>query len=148
MEEVILKHEHAMKALTQLQLAIQTLHNQPPEIYYSGLRDSVIKRFEFTIDTLQKFLKSYLVFEHGLNEDIMSPRNIFRYSLESEIVNQEQFEALIDAIEDRNRTSHTYNEKLAEIICQRIYTHESVMCNILKSFSVFQNKIMHNKKSS
>lgn len=145
MEEVVVKYEAAINANSQLSVSLEKLEINIDSLDYKQYRDSVIKRFEFTIDALHKFLKAYLVAEHGFDEDIMSPRNIFRFSLDSQIVANNQFTSLIRAIEDRNRTSHTYNEELAEVVCQRIYDHEKVMRIILDRFILQGNKVVFQK---
>jgi len=73
-------------------------------------RDSVIQRFEFTVElswkVLQKFLKA-----SGL-PDPLTPKNAIRDAARTKLVTDP--EAWIQFINDRNLSSHTYREDLAE----------------------------------
>lgn len=74
------------------------------------VRDSVIQRFEFTVELswkiLQKFLKN-----SGLSETL-SPKAIFREAALLGWVDDP--EAWIKFVDDRNLSSHTYRESIAE----------------------------------
>jgi nucleotidyltransferase substrate binding protein (TIGR01987 family) len=74
------------------------------------VRDSVIQRFEFTVELSWKALHRRLRFE-GLGDNL-SPKNIFREGAKLSLVQDP--EAWIQFIDDRNLSSHTYKEDLAE----------------------------------
>ena len=81
------------------------------------LRDAVIQRFEFTFELVWKSLQLYL--EHrGL--ECGSPRATLKKSFsEGLIQTPEDADAWLQMLDDRNLTSHAYDEALA----QRIYQH-------------------------
>ena len=83
------------------------------------MRDGIIQRFEYSIDSFWKFLKIYLETDRGMAIEPSSPRSVLRVSLTHQLVTQEEFKILEDCVSDRNLTSHTYNEKIAE----EIYAH-------------------------
>lgn len=91
-----------LKALAQLEKAA----GQPKDEF---VRDSVIRRFEFTHELAWKMLKLRLE-----QEDIFAktPRETMQASLEAGFI--EDGNAWTDLQKMRNMTSHTYNEELAE----------------------------------
>lgn len=91
-----------LKALAQLQQAA----SKPKDEY---VRDSVIRRFEYTHESAWKMLKLRLE-----QEDIFAktPRETMQASLEAGFI--EDGNAWTDLQKMRNLTSHTYNEELAE----------------------------------
>lgn len=78
-------------------------------------RDATIKRFEFTFEVVWKTLKLFL--EHQGHE-CNSPRGTIRKAFaEGLIATPEEADIWLRMLEDRNLTSHTYDEGLA----RRIY---------------------------
>ncbi|MCX6997903.1 MAG: nucleotidyltransferase substrate binding protein [Kiritimatiellaeota bacterium] len=82
------------------------------------LRDAVIQRFEFTFELVWKALQLYL--EHrGL--ECGSPRATLKNSFaEGLIATPDEADAWLQMLDDRNRTSHAYDEALARSIYQHI----------------------------
>lgn len=82
------------------------------------VRDAVIQRFEFTFELLWKSLQLYL--QH-LGYEANSPRRVLREAFEAGLIaNDEEGDSWMAMLEDRNLTSHTYDEALAEAVYQRI----------------------------
>ena len=78
-------------------------------------KDGVIQRFEFTFELLWKTLKIFLEYE-GIN--IKSPRESLKEAFRVGFIEDE--ETCLDMFEDRNLTSHIYDEKLSDEIYKRI----------------------------
>ena len=74
------------------------------------VRDSVIQRFEFTVELSWKVLQRYLK-SSGLVEPL-TPKNVFPEAAKLGIVKDP--EAWIKFVDARNLSSHTYKESLAE----------------------------------
>jgi len=78
-------------------------------------RDGVIQRFEFTVELLWKTLKVLLAYN---KVECTSPRDCvkkaFRYGL------IEDDDIVLDMLDDRNRSSHIYDEKTSREIFERI----------------------------
>lgn len=90
------------------------LYSKPkPQEEHILFRDDIIQRFEYTIDTLWKFLRDYIETIKGVPLAFISPREILRVALQTNTITEQEFELLSQMIKDRNLTSHTYNEKLA-----------------------------------
>ena len=80
------------------------------------IRDGVIQRFEFTYELSWKTTKEYLE-SIGLI-DINSPKLVFKEAFAQRLIEDETIWLLM--LNDRNKTSHIYNEKMANEIAERI----------------------------
>jgi nucleotidyltransferase substrate binding protein (TIGR01987 family) len=74
------------------------------------IRDSVIQRFEFTVELSWKVLQRHLR-SSGISE-VLTPKNTFREGARLGLINDP--EAWIRFVDARNLSSHTYKESLAE----------------------------------
>jgi nucleotidyltransferase substrate binding protein (TIGR01987 family) len=121
MEILITQQQVIKQSLETLSKSLKLIHDPCYQMLYEELRDSVIKRFEYSIDTFWKYLRVYLEIVHKVViGPVISPKAVFRAALNIQFITQEEFEDLLLVIDDRNLTSHTYNEELAEAISKRI----------------------------
>lgn len=134
MEALETRYLEITKALKRLNYALQCLKRDRESDEYDLIRDSVIQRFEFCTDTLWKFLKSYLEEELKIQLTVVSPRRVFRAVLDQKLIFDEEFEMCMRIVEDRNMTSHTYHEELAEEIVERVPEYYRVIQTIMKRF--------------
>jgi nucleotidyltransferase substrate binding protein (TIGR01987 family) len=82
------------------------------------IRDATIQRFEFTFEAVWKALKLYL---ERQGHECGGPRPTLKKAFtENLIPSPEEADRWLQMLEDRNRTSHAYNEILARQIHQRI----------------------------
>jgi nucleotidyltransferase substrate binding protein (TIGR01987 family) len=88
-------------------------------------RDSMIKRFEYCYDLTWKYLKQYLDTVHGI--EVSSPKKIYLECFSQNIITQDEVNQLLGAVDDRNMTSHTYDEEYAQEISERIFNHFPLM---------------------
>jgi nucleotidyltransferase substrate binding protein (TIGR01987 family) len=101
----------------ELQNALERLREAVAQPECDLVRDAVIQRFEFTFELVWKSLKLYLE-RQGL--DCGGPRSTFKSAFaEGLIRSPEEADVWLRALEDRNLTSHAYDEALAT----RIYRH-------------------------
>jgi len=79
-------------------------------------RDGLIQRFEFTFELAWKTLKAIFEDEglYGLN----SPKTVLREAFSAGLIEDEELWLVM--LNDRNSTTHIYNEKIATEICNRI----------------------------
>ena len=125
-----LKREQTELALASLQeLVPQYLENKQNII----LRDAMIQRFEYSTEAFWKYLKSYLSTEHNLSAN--SPREVIRTGLTAKLYSEEISKELLQMLDDRNLTSHTYVEELAESIAGRIPAYSKNMENTMNQLS-------------
>lgn len=98
------RFENFTKALTQLNSA--TDMEDYTELELSGL----VKIFEITFELAWKTLKDLLFYE---GFEVKSPREVIRKAFEVDYLDEADSEKLLDALESRNRLSHTYDEATA-----------------------------------
>jgi len=79
--------------------------------------DGTIQRFEFTVELAWKLLKNILAFQ-GI--EAATPRAAIKEAFKAGIIKDGQ--GWIDMLEDRNQTSHLYDEDKAKTIFQKIIT--------------------------
>lgn len=77
--------------------------------------DATIQRFEFTFELANKFLKDYFL-DKGIV--LNYPKEIIKEAFAIGLIDNESL--WVQMLNDRNMTVHTYNEKLADEIYQRI----------------------------
>ncbi len=78
-------------------------------------KDGVIQRFEFAAELLWKILK--IVLEYNKVE-CYSPRDCIKKAFRYALIDDD--EIVLDILDDRNRSSHIYDEKTSEEIFKRI----------------------------
>ncbi len=106
--EVLLRINNFNKALNRLEEGVK-------EAKDSLDKDGAIQRFEFTIELLWKALRSILLYQ-GI--ECYSPRNCIKEAFKANLISDD--EIILDMIEDRNISSHVYDEDKSEIIFERI----------------------------
>jgi nucleotidyltransferase substrate binding protein (TIGR01987 family) len=104
MEALESRYQASLQALKTLKDSLDLLDSAKSEKLYESLRDSVIKRFEYSMDTFWKFCKEYLETKQGVVLEVASPKSIFRACLNAKIMNDEEFKKLIVMSDDRNLT--------------------------------------------
>jgi nucleotidyltransferase substrate binding protein, HI0074 family len=96
---------------------------------YSFFRDSTIQRFEFTIEILWKTVKEFLKLKEGV--ECRSPKSCIRDFFGSGYLSSQDVVTLLEAIDDRNLTSHTYHEEVADKIFQNIKKYLPVIKSVI-----------------
>jgi nucleotidyltransferase substrate binding protein (TIGR01987 family) len=112
MRNLDFKYMNLKKAYDKLK-EVNDLYDGKNEI----IRDSLIQRFEFTYELTHKTLKEFMNYA-GVTLENSFPRTIFKKAYVNNIISDEL--VWINLLEDRNSTSHIYNEKLANEIAERI----------------------------
>ena len=138
MEIVIKRYTSLQRALNTLDNACVILKNPAYASLYEQLRDSAIKRFEYTIDAFWKFLKLYMQEILKVDTDASSPRAILQKSFDIGIIDKDTHLLLLECIASRNLTSHSYDENLAEEIVQNIPRYYSIMRTVFDSLNVLE----------
>ena len=128
--DIQLKKEQTERALASLQELVPKYLDNKQNII---LRDAMIQRFEYSTEAFWKYLKSYLSTEHNLSAN--SPREVIRTGLFAKLYSEEISQELLQMLDDRNLTSHTYVEELAESIAGRIPSYCTVMQNTMNQLS-------------
>lgn len=88
-------------------------------------RDGMIQRFEFCFEILWKCGKDCLLEKEGL--EAASPKKVIRLLRETGLFTDEETEMALNMANDRNLTSHMYDENMAMNLAKRIYAYEPLM---------------------
>jgi len=106
--EALLKIKNFEKALDRLKEGVKEAKNDLD-------KDGVIQRFEFTMETLWKALRAVLLYQ-GI--ECYSPRSCIKEAFRANLISDD--EIILDMLEDRNISSHVYDEERSNKIFERI----------------------------
>jgi nucleotidyltransferase substrate binding protein (TIGR01987 family) len=127
--DIKVKRDQTNRALSSLLELVVKLSDDSSDVI---VRDAMVQRFEYTTEAFWKYLKHYLQTEHNLLAN--SPREVMRMGLQAKLYDEATSKELLQMLDDRNLTSHTYIEELATSIATRIpnYAHriKSVLENL------------------
>lgn len=119
------------KAILQLKKVCSVIDKKKEPLDAEVYRESLIHRFEFTFEAFWKYLKEYIKQNNLIEIEAPSPNKTFRNCLNQNLISHEEFDILRDATQDRNSTTHTYEEELAIIISERIINY----CNVMEKIA-------------
>ena len=94
-------------------------------------RDSVIQRFEYTVELTWKLLFDFVKQKHFIEDIVPSPKSVLRTALTIKLLTEEETEQALGMINDRNLTSHMYKEELAEGLMSKIQTYIKLLKKII-----------------
>lgn len=136
MEELRLKYEKLLDGLSRLSEAVEDAEKiqdrEAEERAWRSLRDSMIKRFEFSIELFWKYVKKYLESVGFLTK---TPKEAIRQACQADLIEVDDAETFLNMLDDRNRTSHLYQEDLADRIGSRIPMYFRLMEKYSKKLS-------------
>lgn len=92
-------------------------------------KGGIIQFYEVSFELSWKLIKDYL---ESLGFEVNSPRTAIKQAFQADIINNG--ESWIKAMEDRNLTSHTYNEETANLIVDNIKNNYYHLLNDLYLF--------------
>lgn len=112
-----------IKAMDKLQQSVDYIHKnfENDEEYTDRVLDEMIKegliqRFEYTHELAWNVMKDYA--EYQGNSTVGGSRDATREALQLQLI--KDGEVWMDMIKSRNKTSHTYNEEIANEIYAKI----------------------------
>jgi nucleotidyltransferase substrate binding protein (TIGR01987 family) len=117
----------------RLQLARKALSSLRAVLRLPGdevVRDSAIKRFEYTFETVWKAGQAYVL--QNENVDAASPKAVFRAAGPAGLFTEEQVSQAVGLANDRNLTVHMYKESLAAEIYARLPAHADLLEHLLE----------------
>ena len=94
-------------SLSTLKESYNDLDLQQSERIKTYVKDSCVKRFEYTYETAKKIMNKFLKKEYDKTESELSINNIFREMYGLGLI--QNFENWVNYREKRNFTSHEYN---------------------------------------
>lgn len=116
------------------QWAVATLDEALGMPFSVIVRDACIQRFEYTFESLWKLLKAYLVQYEGILCN--SPKSCFREALSVGLLAETATATCLVMTDDRNLTSHTYLEVVAEAIYRKLPAYLTVMETLLSQIQL------------
>lgn len=142
METITVKFNVVQKALTRLEqslayfVVIKDKHNRlqlntDEDIAYTSARDSIIQRFEFSVELFWKYVRLYLEEHEKISIETNTPRAVIRTACQARILTEEQAAACIAMITSRNLTSHIYKEEIAEQLAYEIPLHYKALKELI-----------------
>jgi len=111
MEKLTLRLDAAARALSTLEAILN-------ESFTVIVRDAAIQRFEYTFESVWKLVKFYLYEMEGVVCN--SPKSCWRELLTIGLADETEVAQLLAMTDDRNLTSHTYVESVAQAIYQKL----------------------------
>ncbi len=126
MEKLKERARSCQQALATLEEAV----NMPFSVI---VRDASLQRFEYSFESLWKLLKVHLEQQEGIVCN--SPKGCFREAFQVGLLSVEEAETCLVMTDDRNLTSHTYIEAVAEAIYRKLPSYLAVMRTLLTNIS-------------
>ena len=121
-------------SLSTLKECYHDLTEQQDEKLKTYIKDSCVKRFEYTYETAKKIMNKFLKKEYDKTEKDLTINNIFREMYGLGLINN--FENWVDYREKRNITAHEYNidktYSIIDIIPNFIKDTEFLITNLEK----------------
>jgi nucleotidyltransferase substrate binding protein (TIGR01987 family) len=108
-------------------IALENIVKKPQDPDRSNI-DATIQRFEFTIELFWKLLKKLLLAK-GVSTQY--PRDVLQEAFRGNMIDDEQI--WINMLNDRNQTSHTYDEDLADQIYKHIVIYTPIFRKTLSN---------------
>lgn len=100
---------------------------------YQAARDSVIQRFEFSIELFWKYMRLFLEEYKHIPLDSIASCDIVRSACQIRLISEQDAQLCIDMIKSRNLTSHIYKEEIAEQLVHDIPAYYNHMQKILNN---------------
>jgi nucleotidyltransferase substrate binding protein (TIGR01987 family) len=120
------KLEQKMAAFEQALGTLDEILSLDPTVV---VRDASIQRFEYTFEAAWKALKLYLYDQEGV--DVASPKSCIREAFKVGLLDQEECASFLTMVNDRNLTSHTYVEAVAQEISAGLPNYARLLRRLL-----------------
>jgi nucleotidyltransferase substrate binding protein (TIGR01987 family) len=97
--------------------AVGTLEEVLSEPPGTLVRDAAVKRFEYSFEAVWKLVQAYMREREG--SLCNSPKSCFREAMRVGLLDTDEVERSLEMTDDRNRTTHTYQLKVAQSVFER-----------------------------
>jgi nucleotidyltransferase substrate binding protein (TIGR01987 family) len=150
MAKLEIKYQELIKALESLdraielfkrasvkreQMLLRSLDEDLAELYgydeiIKSFRDSLIQRFEYSVDSFWKQIKDYLEIVLGEQLEMKGPKHIVRAAGKDGILSEEEVTQALEMLNHRNLTSHMYREEITQEISAIIDRYHQLMVRV------------------
>ena len=125
--------KRALNTLEQSFVLAKQAENEKRPEYVILAQDSMVKHFEYSYDTFWKFLKIFLEQKMDITSDeIKSPKSVFRLCVHLNLCSPQEGETLIQMVNDRNITTHSYDIQQVHKIIPCIKEYYVCMLKIIE----------------
>ena len=126
------KYENAVNSITEM-VEFESSFDTPLDKLNEAIRDSIIKKFEYTFELAWKTIKEYLDKEGY--EEISSPRKVLKQAFEINLIKNEEIWS--NMLEARNSKAHKYDEEQAifyeDVIKKKYFNELKNLLEVLKN---------------
>lgn len=122
--------EEALESLTYLVgVDLATLAATLDLRLIDGLRNGQAQKFEYTLELAWKAIKSFLKQQEGIDE--ASPKKVVKAFYLAGYLTEGAYLEMMQAIDDRNKLSHIYEQREFESIVERLPRHVELLRGVL-----------------
>lgn len=114
--------------------ALNTLEEILKEPFSPIVRDASIQRFEYTFEITWKLIREYLRDREGIVCN--SPKSCFREAFRMKILSEEETMQALQMTDDRNMTTHTYHEEVADEIYSNLADYYNLMYHLYTNITL------------
>lgn len=111
------KLQNYKKALLSLEDILLKIKSHRESEDFTIYRDSVIKRFEYSLEVARKLMSKYIEF---VDRKINGQKLVLRQAFAFDLIEDDIWFTMVD---DRNITTHEYDEKIANELLESIYVY-------------------------
>jgi nucleotidyltransferase substrate binding protein (TIGR01987 family) len=112
---------------------MRVLSSQLDSRLIDGLENGKAQKFEYTLELCWKAIKSALNQHEGI--DAVSPKKVIKAYYLGGYLNEDDYLALMRAVDDRNKLSHIYDIDEFNSILARLPQYANLMQRVLASLS-------------
>jgi nucleotidyltransferase substrate binding protein (TIGR01987 family) len=112
-----------------------------PDVTRDAIESGQIQKFEFSCELLWKTVKAFLYEIEGV--DVRTPKSCMKQFFTSGHVTYEEYELLIQMIDDRNMLSHIYKRKMFKEMLEKVRNYLVLMKKVL---SIMENSVGNEEK--
>ena len=99
-----------------------------------GIKNGVAQKFEYTFELCWKCIKDFLKRQEGIDE--ATPKKIVKALYLSGYVIEDDYLALLRAVDDRNLLSHIYDEAVFTEILIRIPEYARLIARVIPALDI------------
>lgn len=118
------------KSLNSLSETLKLDLSKFNEIELDLVKNGQIQKFEYSIELCWKIIKMFLAEQHGI--ETVSPKSAIKGFFGVNLIDEQEYELLIQMIDDRNRLSHIYNEIFFNEIYSKLHIYHNLMTKVIK----------------
>lgn len=101
---------------------------------YLFLRDSLVRRFNYCTDAFLCVLREFIIEKHGVDV-LASPKAVLKEAFDADLIDEKQYLQLLTSVNDRNLTSHAYQEDVALQIIEYVADSYQLMKIVIKKIN-------------